>query len=242
MQRNRKLTTKDVALTVCFSALYTVFCLLPIFQIVGLPSKSITMAAILAPLIGILVGPYLGVLSTTLGGVIGLFIGPLSPPGFVSGLVAAFSASTLYFGKRNLAALVYFSLLFLFGFYPFVGPVWLYPPLMWFQIIGFLILISPLQSSALKTLNSSTNNNSRLLFAFFITSLTSTLAGQIGGSLTLEVLAWPIFMADVNTWKTIWQITMFLYPVERTIIAAASALIGTSLLKVLKATKTVTHE
>ncbi|MCL6578887.1 MAG: hypothetical protein K6T73_05800, partial [Candidatus Bathyarchaeota archaeon] len=127
-------------------------------------------------------------------------------------------------------------------FYPFVGPAWLYPPLMWFQIVGFLILISPLQSTALKTLNSNTGYNSRLLFAFFITSLTSTLAGQIGGSLSLEVLAWPIFMADVNAWKTIWQVTIFLYPIERTIIAAASALIGTSLWKVLKTAKMATPE
>jgi hypothetical protein len=103
---------------------------------------------------------------------------------------------------------------------------------MWFQIIGFLILVSPLQSIASKNLNS--NNNSKPLFAFFVTSLTSTLAGQIAGSLTLELISWPIFIADVNFWKANWQFLTFLYPVERIIIALSAAFIGTSVHKVLR--------
>jgi len=231
----RKLTAKDVALIVCFTALYVVLGFLPISPIIGLPGKTITAVAIMAPIIGIILGPYIGTLSAVLGGVIGFFSGYFSPPSFVSGVFAAFCAGMLCRGKRSLCAFTYFSLIFLFGFYPFVGPVWLYPPLMWFQIAGFLILVSPLQSTAIKNLNS--NNNSKLLSAFFFTSLTSTLAGQISGSLTFELLSWPIFMADVNVWKANWQVITFLYPVERIIIALGAAFIGTSLHKVLKSTK-----
>jgi hypothetical protein len=144
----------------------------------------------------------------------------------------------LYDGRRGLCIFTYFSLLLLFGFYPFVGPVWLYLPLMWFQIAGFLVLISPIQSMATESLNS--GNNSKVLSAFFITSLTSTLAGQIAGSLTFEVLSWPIFMADVNAWKLIWQATTFLYPIERIIIALGAAFIGASLHRVLKSAN-LTH-
>jgi hypothetical protein len=233
MMKGKGLTAKDMALAVCFSALYTVFCLFPIFQIVGLPSKSITMAAIIAPVIGIILGPYLGVLSTILGGAIGIFVGPFSPLGFVAGIVTAFSAGTLYFDKRSLCAFTYFSLLFLFGFYPFVGPVWLYPQFMWFQIIGFLVLVSPLQSMAVKTMRNS-NDNTRLVLAFFVTFLTSTLAGQIAGSLTFEVLSWPIFIANVNAWRLNWQLITWIYPIERMIISLAAAFIGVALHKVLK--------
>jgi hypothetical protein len=227
-----KLTTQDVALTVSFAALYVVFCFLPISPIIGLPGKAVTAAAIAAPLIGIVLGVYLGTLSTILGGLIGFFVGFLSPSSFVSGVVAALCAAMLNDGKRGLCIFTYFSLLFLFGFYPFVGPVWLYLPLMWFQIAGFLVLISPIQSVATESLNS--DNNSKVLSAFFITSLTSTLAGQIAGSLTFEVLSWPIFMADVNAWKVIWQATTFLYPIERIIIAVSAAFIGASLRRALK--------
>ena len=228
----RKLTAKDVALTVCFTALYVVLGFLPISPIIGLPGKTITAAAIIAPIIGIILGPYIGTLSAVLGGVIGFFSGYFSPPSFVSGVFAALCAGMLCRGKRSLCAFTYFSLIFLFGFYPFVGPVWLYPPLMWFQIAGFLILVSPLQSMASKNLN--TSNKSKPLFAFFVTSLTSTLAGQIAGSLILELLSWPIFIADVNAWKANWQLLTFLYPVERIIIALGAAFIGTSVHKVLR--------
>lgn len=234
MPINRKFTAKDTALAICFTALYVVLCFLPISPIIGLPGKAVTAGAIAAPLIGIILGMYLGTLSTILGGLIGLFVGSLSPSSFVSSVVATLCAGMLCDGKRISCAFTYFSILFLFGFYPFVGPVWLYVPLMWFQIAGFLILVSPVQSMAAKSLNSNVNSNSRLLSAFFITSLTSTLAGQIAGSLTFEVLSWPIFMVDVNAWKAIWQVTAFLYPVERIIIALSAAFVGASLHKVLK--------
>ena len=228
----RKLTAKDVSLTVCFTALYVVLGFLPISPIIGLPGKTITAAAIMIPIIGIILGPYIGTLSAVLGGAIGFFFGYFSLPSFVSGVFTAFCAGILCRGERSLCAFTYFSLIFLFGFYPFVGPVWLYPPLMWFQIVGFLILVSPLQSTAVKSLNS--NNNSKILSAFFMTSLTSTLAGQISGSLTFELLSWPIFIADLNAWKANWQVITFLYPVERIIIALSAAFIGTSLSRVLR--------
>jgi len=233
----RKLSTNEVALTVCFTALYVVFGFLKISPIIGLPGQAITAAAIMAPLIGIILGPYIGTLSTFFGGIVGFFFGSFSPPSFVSGVFAALCAGMLCRGKRSLCAFTYFSLIFLFGFYPFVGPVWLYPPLMWFQITGFLILVSPLQPIASKNLNSS--NNSKPLLAFFITSLTSTLAGQIAGSLTLELISWPIFIADVNVWKANWQFLTFLYPVERVIIALGAAFIGTSLYRVLRFSTTI---
>jgi hypothetical protein len=180
---------------------------------------------------GILLGPYIGTLSAFLGGLIGIFFGYFSPPSLVSGVFTVLCAGMLSVGRRSVCAFTYFSLIFLFGFYPFVGPVWLYPPLMWFQIAGFLILVSPLQSTASKNLNS--GNKSKSLFAFFVTFLTSTLAGQIAGSLTFELLSWPVFIADLDAWKTNWQVITFLYPVERIIIALSAALIGTSLHRVL---------
>jgi hypothetical protein len=232
MPSYRKLSAKEVALTVCFTALYVVFGLLKISPIIGLPGQAITAAAIMAPIIGIILGPYLGALSTILGGIIGFSMGYFSAPSFVSGVFAASCAGMLCVGKRSACAFMYFSLLLLFGFYPFVGPAWLYPPLMWFQIAGFLILVSPFQSMVSKNLGS--GNGSRTVFAFFVTSLTSTLAGQIAGSLTLEFLSWPIFVADVNAWRANWQLLTFLYPVERVIIALSASLIGAPVHKVLR--------
>jgi hypothetical protein len=239
MQREMKLTATDTALTVCFTALYTTFCFWPAFPIVGLPGYAIPLAALMAPVIGIIVGSYLGMLSTFLGGAIGFFAGHFSTPSFVSGIVAAFFAGMLYAGRRSVCAFVYFSLLFFFGFYPFVGPVWVYPLFMWFQIIGFLVLISPLQSMALKNMRNPKSGGSRLLFAFFIISLISTLAGQIAGSLTFELTSWPIFIADVQVWARGWQFLTWIYPIERIIIASSTTFIGVFLYKVLMFAKSL---
>ena len=229
MQRNVKLTAKDVALAVCFAALYAVLSFFPLNQVIGLVGKAITAATIIAPIVGILLGSYLGMLSTGLGGIIARFFNPIfSLPSLAAGIIAALCAGLLYARKRVLCALIYVSLMFVFGFYPVVGPVWLYPSFMWFQIVGFLILISPLQSIASKNFNS--DSNLKLLFAFLITSLTSTLAGQIAGSLTTIVL-----IPDANFWKTNWLFLTFLYPLERIIIALGATLIGTSLNKILNA-------
>ena len=115
MPISRKLTAKEVALVICFTALYSVFASIPIFQILGLPSRSITAAAITAPIIGIVLGPYIGVLSVVLGGIISFYAGAFLPS-FVSGIVATLCAGLLYKGKRILCVLVYFLFLVIFIF------------------------------------------------------------------------------------------------------------------------------
>jgi len=233
MQIGRKLTAREIALLICFTALYTYFSFIPAFPIVGLQGGAITLAAIAAPIIGMILGPYLGMLSALLGGMVRLFFAPiLFAPGFAAGIVTAVFAGMLYENRRSVSAFMYFSLLFLFGFYPFVGPVWLYPLFMWFQIAGFLVLISPLQSMASKNMRKP-NNNSKLFSAFFIVFLTSTLAGQIAGSLVFELISWPIFMADVGFWTGLWQLLTWLYPIERIIIALSATFVGVFLYKIL---------
>jgi len=232
MQIGRKLTAKEIALLICFTALYTYFSFIPTFPIVGLPSKAITLAAIAAPIIGIILGPYLGMLSTLLGGALAFSAGHFSPLSFVAGIVTAVFAGMLYENRRSVSAFTYFSLLFFFGFYPFVGPVWLYPPFMWFQITGFLVLISPLQSMASKNMRNP-NNSSKLFSAFFTVFLISTLAGQIAGSLVFEIISWPIFIANVDAWKATWQVVTWIYPIERIIIALIATFIGVFLYRIL---------
>jgi len=227
------MNSKNLALVISFSALYAVSCVFPIFQIIGLPNKAITAAAVMAPVIGMILGPYLGAFSTIVGGAIGLLTGFFSHISLVAGVAAALCAGFLYAGRRDVCALTYFSLLLLFGLCPFVGPVWLYPPLMWFQILGLIILISPVQAFALRSMKNAKSSGERI-FGFFTTFLVSTLAGQIAGSFMFELTFWPLFTADVKAMGAYWQILTFLYPIERVAIALASTFIGAALHKTLK--------
>ncbi|MEM3673493.1 MAG: hypothetical protein QW468_04640 [Candidatus Bathyarchaeia archaeon] len=223
-----QLGTKELALAAIFTALYVVLGALKISPIIGLPGQGITAAAIIAPIIGIIFGPYVGVLSTFLGGVIGISLGYFSQLSLASGVTAALCSGMTAMGRRIASIIVYFCLLLIFAFYPVIGPAWLYPQYLWFQIIGFIILISPLQSLAVKIIK--TDDGSMLFYTFFITSLTSTLAGQIAGSTIYEL----IISSDLSGALGTWLATVFLYPTERVIIAIVSAVIGSVLFKVLK--------
>jgi uncharacterized membrane protein len=233
MPVNIKLDTKELALAVCLTALYVVFGAVKVSPIIGLPGQAITAAAIMAPVMGIIFGPFISMLSTFLGGVIGFSFGYFSMPSFTSGITAAVCSGLTSKGRRITSAVVYLSFFLLLAFYPVIGPAWLYPPLLWFQIIGFMILVSPLQSIAIRNLHS--DDDSKLFYAFFITSLTSTLAGQIAGSVTFEAMLLP----DLDYWRGTWIATTFLYPIERIIIATCSCLIGTALFRILKKTNFV---
>ncbi|MCJ7425342.1 hypothetical protein MUP01_13920 [Candidatus Bathyarchaeota archaeon] len=224
----RKLTTKEVALTISFTALYVVFGFLKISPIIGLPGQAITAAAIMAPLMGVILGPYISTLSTFLGGLMGFSFGSFSLLSIGSGMTAALCSGLVCRGKRVVSVLIYSSLLLFLAFYPVVGVAWLYPASLWFQIVGLIILVSPLQTVAVRSFDS--NNDSMILYAFFVVSLSSTLAGQIAGSLTLEMIHIP----NVDYFKGTWQTITVLYPIERMIIALAAALIGAPLYKVLR--------
>jgi hypothetical protein len=229
----RECTTKQIALTICFGALYSVLSLVPITPIIGISGKAIALASVAAPVFGIILGPYLGAMATGLGGVMGSFTNlSFSPMSVVSGIVAACTAGLLIKGRRAECAFTYFSVLFVFAFYPLIGPIWLYPPLLWLQIVGFLLLVSPIMPSALKQINS--ESSPKLLPALFTVTIASALAGQIAGSLTYEALSWPVFLQDQSIWQGTWQAVAIVYPIERTIIALIAALIGVPLLRVLK--------
>jgi hypothetical protein len=198
-----------------------------------MPSKSITAAAITAPIIGFLLGPCIGALSATLGGTITFFAGNFYPPSFVSGIVTACIAGLQCRGKRVLSTLLYFLFFVFFCFYPSIGPFWLFPLSMWFQTIGLLVLISPLGSLAIN--NVKTNSNRKLVLSFFIISLTSTLSGQISGSLTNVLSAQAgILPLPEGGWQALYASLTIVYPIERIVIALGAAFVGIPLFKVLR--------
>jgi biotin transporter BioY len=213
---NVKLAAKNIALIAVFAPWYTIFTLWPLFPVIGASGSFITMAVIMAPLIGIILGPYLGFLSVAVGGIIRLSLGqiggPFGPLSFVPHAATTFCSGMLYNGKRMTCA-VYF---------------------IWMQIIGLVILVSPLQSKAVEQTHEYTKSLG-LTFGVGIISLTAALFGHIVGDIMFEAIYWPNLISNVDAWKNTWQLLAWVYPLERVIIAIAAALIGTALIKALKA-------
>jgi len=232
---NLHLSTKNVALTACFAALYVVFSLWNVFPVIGTEGKWINAAVVMAPLFGMVLGPYLGVLAITMGGVAGAFfqvLGPFGPLSFVPHAAAAFCSGMLTIKRQKVCVVAYAPLLFLFAFFPLIGPVWLWPSVIWFDLIGLIVLASPVQSKAMSAIDDA-SGSARFVLGIATTCLTAALFGHIVGSILFEAIVLQV-NSSVDFWRTTWQGLTFLYPVERGLITLAATLVGTPLVKTLR--------
>lgn len=223
-----KVMTKKVALIACFASCYAVSCFWPLSPILGAAGKSITVATIMAPVIGIILDIHQSVPAVTLGGIVGFFLGSFNRSSFASGVASTFFAGFLQKKKRLLTIAIYSVLLVVFAFYPAVGPGWQYPLFLWLQVLGLIILVSPLQPKPIEN-PADTEKYQKLAFKVGVTCFVATLFGHIAGCLTFEALYLPT--------RTLWQTLTWVYPVERLLITIAAMLIGTSLIKVVETQK-----
>jgi len=229
------LDSKDLALTVCFASMYAVLSTIPLFPVIGVVGKAFTVAVIIAPLVGLIIGPQRGALAASIGGFIGWSLAPqygvLLQLSFVPGAATALCSGYLYNDKWKTLLIIYFLLFSAFAFYPTIGPMWLYPPFVWFHFLGLFFLIS---WAKLKTLKVSSNHSriTELSFRVGVISLIATLFGHAVGGLIFEATS-PIFFPNVD-WRGLWQSLIFLYPLERSIVVFISILIGAPLIKALR--------
>jgi len=232
---NLKLSANNLALICVFASLYAIFSSVSLFPIIGAAGKFITLASVMAPIIGLMLGPYLGVVAVSLGGLIGWYLNPVGPFGFFSfvpGAATAVFAGLLYNGKSAVSFSLYAMLLLAFILYPVIGPLWLYPYFFWFQLIGLIVLVSPLRSKARKSIHNPFHSF-RLGFGVAIIAFTATLFGQVAGSLMFEIMNWPLLIPEIEAWRLNWQALTFTYPLERVIITLIATVIGTPLIKAL---------
>lgn len=226
-------STKNIALTACFAALYVVFSVWNLFPIIGAQGKFISVAVVTAPLIGIILGPTYGASSITLGGIASAFLslqGPFGPLSFLPHAAAAFASGILIIRKQPICITSYLLLFVVLAFFPMNGPFWLWPLMLWLDLIGLIVVASPLQAKAIKYLNG-TSSSFHLGLGIFVTCLSATLFGHVTGSILFEIFYWP---NTVEWWRATWQSLTFIYPIERIMIVVVGTLVGTALIKALK--------
>lgn len=229
------LDSKDLALTASFASLYAVLSAIPLFPVIGAVGRNFTVAVIIAPLVGLIIGPYRGALAASIGGFIAWSItqyGPLFQFSFVPGAATALCSGYLHRGKWKTFVLIYSVLFLAIAFYPVIGPMWLYPYYLWFQLIGLIVLIS----QAKLKIGNAPNRHSRMSelgFGVGVISFIATLFGHMVGGLMFDAIYFPAF-PNVDYWRSLWQILVFVYPLERTIVVFMSILIGAPLIKALR--------
>jgi hypothetical protein len=190
-----------------------------------------------APLIGIILGPWLGAVAVTLGGIVGASVaqvGPFGPLSFLPWTAAALGSGLLYNRKWQTLTVLYSILLLAFTFYPMVGPAWLHPYLVWLQLVGLAVLASPLQLRAVKSMRKQTSIQ-EIVLGVSVISFIATLFGHVVGSMMFEMMYWPTLIGELYSWTLLWQFLTFMYPIERTIITVMATLMGVPLIKALRA-------
>lgn len=234
-----KFNTKNLALSCVFASVYAVLWLGPLFPVIGSQGKFFTLATVIAPLMGLILGPYVGFAAASIGGFIGWSVtqsGPLFFLSFVPGAAAALCSGLLYNRKLITSVILYLVLFLAMALYPVVGPGWLFPYFVWFQLIGLAVLMSPLGSKALNYSHRQTSFF-ELSLGFGVISFVATLFGHIVGSLLFQIIYFPTFYSQVDYWRTLWQSLVLLYPLERTLFTLLATVIGVPLIRALRAYK-----
>jgi|GEM_PF-391093 len=150
MSRN----TKAIAAIAIFSALYAALRLVPTVPMIG-TGTTFHLSDILAPLLGILLGPYVGGISIIIGTFAAIGLGnPVTFFGldFLPALVVAVSLGLLV--RRKWLPVVILNALLLVGFAinpltaNFISTPWGTVPYLWMHILAFIVLLSPLGRKA----------------------------------------------------------------------------------------------
>src|SRR5262245_55839941 len=131
-----------LVLVASLSALYVVFRLIPTFPMFGVPGASFRAGDFVAPLYGIILGPFLGPLAVILGTVIGFVWVPPVFLGFdfLPGASSAAIVGLVVRGKRIQSIVLNVVVMLVFAILPFTSlliPVGnTLVPYVWLHLIG----------------------------------------------------------------------------------------------------------
>ena len=238
-----KLNSKTIAVISIFTALYAVLRIIPSVPMIGASGASFSVSDIIAPVYGIILGPYVGGLSVVLGSFIAMFGKPPVFMGldFLPATVAAVSLGLLIKKKWIHVITLNVVLLAAFLIHPntslfidvSLGTGTLALPFFWLHVVALAVLISPLGRMAAKWVT--TNNATRTATGIAILAFVGTMMQHLTGNLLFEtIMAQPIGNIPLTAYPGIWTSIFLVYPIERLALVVLSTIVGTALLRVLK--------
>lgn len=217
--------TISAALIAVFAALYAVLGFVPLFYIFGAYGQFITASLILAPIIGIILGPAGGTLATIIGGVAGMYLTGNMPMGvfsFIPGVIGTLCVGLIFRRKWYLSALIFGVLIVIFAMLPSIGEAKYY---IWFHSIALLVLLSPASNLSVDFIKS--NDPQKIFLGVSILAFIGVLVDHITGSLLFQLLS-PLP-------PQVLEGIAFVYPLERVLITVLATIMGAGVVKALSA-------
>ena len=223
-QLHPHLTARQVSAIAIFAAIQAVVTVIPFSIAIGV-SGSITLGVVTAPLIGLLLGPLTGGFSVLVGALIGLFLNPAGAIfGILTPLPAALGALAAGFirkGRGYVPAMIILLCVGAFYLHPFGRAAMFYP---WLNVIAMILAFSPVADLAANYFAS--NGLKKITFAVAIAGFVGTMTDHTFGS---ALAIWYY-----NLPADIWNLVMYIYPVERIITVAIVTVVGTAVYYRLK--------
>ena len=211
-------SAKSIALIVIFAALHTILSTLPFTIAIGVGGAVITLGVITVPLMGIILGPISGGLAALIGSVIAMFINPsgaiFGPASFLPATIGAMSAGFLFTKRGYISAALLLAGIVGFYIHPYGMEAIGFPFLHIIAVVVALIF-----STRLAVWSTDLSDLKKLSVGIPVAAFVGTLTDNIVGS------SLAIWMFDLEA--AVWNVVMFIYPLERiaaVIITVAIAL------------------
>lgn len=242
--------TKIIASVAIFSALYGVIRLIPLGPMIGL-SASFSVGDSLAPLYGIILGPFAGGVSVVLGTFLAMALGKAPVFLGLDFLPALVNAVALGFMvKRNWKPVMILNvaLLLIFLLSPYSLLLVVVPlgagnfvfPFVWLHILALIVLISPLRTKVIYWIE--TLKTTYLPWSIAIVAFIGTMMQHLTGNLVFELTyGQPIGGLTAESFQGIWTVAFFAYPVERAVLVLITVLVGVPLVRILKKSLFANH-
>lgn len=235
-----KSVTRQLAIVGSFTALYAVLRYIPTFPLYGVPGSSFRAGDFLAPILGILLGPWLAVPCIIFGTIINYAAAPPVFLGldFLPASIAAVVAGLITSGRRRQAIAVYAALLGIFLVLPLSSfwitiPSGIQVPYTWLHLVALVLLVSPLGLNAYKWTKSYVGLP--LILGLLVVVLSATMAEHITGGILYELILFPTFkITTAAKAYFVWRVIFYLYPIERLIITAVTTVFGVSIIRVIR--------
>ena len=241
--------TRRIAIVSAFAALYAALRFIPFSVVIGSPGAFFSFSDFLPLLYGILLGPYLGVLSVAIGTYVSFALArpPIFPeflpfeflPAAVNVLIVGF----IFNRKKRNSFLIFSLILLAFGLHPFtlhLIPISAFGtsitfPFYWLHLVALVLLASPLVDRLVKRFREKQTGS--LLSAMLLFAFIGTMSQHITGGLLTEISKGNIArVLDLEGFQALWTIVFVAYPIERMIITVASALLGAAVMRSLRTT------
>ncbi len=213
-------------LAAVFAAVYGLLRLVPISVWIGVPGRVFTATEFMAPLFGLLLGPYGGSIAAIVGTFVAIILtGRMNFFGldFLPAMTNALVLGLMVWNRRVLSILLYSLLLVLFFVHPmtlnFVSiPFWngVPVPFVWLHLIAWVLLVSPLGGKSVEWIQD--RAHWKAVCSAFVLALIGSTAQHLTGTILFATVAVPLMGITPEALRASWTAIFYVYPVERLIV------------------------